>query len=1086
MKTKWMMIPVIALAWGCAREMDTKMSLIEGEFKLYASSVEQGTKTVLQPDGSIFWSPADCINVFYGDKSGKFTSTNDEAAESVEFIGSLGSFTMDGETEFVAVYPYSDATTFSGSSVTVTLPSEQTGVEGTFAEDLFLSVAKSTDVNLYFYNVCGGVKFSVARDDIKKVVFRGNGGESLAGTLEVGFDDKGLPVVADIADDDTAVTLFAPDGGTFVPGTYYYLVLIPQALTLGYTMDLYTDDLAETISSESSVTVRRATWGVLSDLGTASMAVPEAVDLGLSVKWASFNLGASKPEERGEFFAWGETEPKSVYSWETYKWCMGTEDSLTKYCWDSESGYNGFVDDKDELELCDDAAYVKSNGEFRTPSDEEFLELYIECDWTWVTDYNGTGTAGYVISGKKEGYESNSIFLPAAYTVGTGNYGSYMTTSGGPQVVAQGFFTLYFEPDGGPMINGIYNGIWAGRASTGSKEEGYPIRPVFGEHGILVEDVTLDKEAMELSVAESFCLSATVYPENAAIKSVYWHSSDASVASVSSSGVVTGVSAGSATITVTAADGKYRDYCFVTVKESSPSMAVPEAIDLGLPSGLKWASFNLGATAPEEDGDYFAWGETEPYYSSLDPLTWKEGKEAGYDWASYKWSMGSDNTLTKYCQNADYGYNGFTDNKTVLDSEDDAAHVNLGDDWRMPTYAEWTELIDNCTWEWTTQNDVDGLRVTGSNGNSIFLPLAGYVYHTHLYRTGTGACWSSSLYTNLLYRAHEVFFDFDSGYVGMEQDRRYYGRSVRPVYGESSIIPVERVTLDKSELELTAGESTVLNATVLPENATEKTVFWSSSDESVATVSSLGVVTGVASGSAIITATTVDGGKTATCDVTVTASYTVATPEAVDLGLPSGLKWASFNLGATVPEEYGDYFAWGETEPYYSSQDPLTWKEGKETGYDWASYKWCMGANDSMTKYCQYADWGYNGFTDEKTVLDPEDDAAHVSLGGNWRMPTEDEMMELWDLCTWEWTTQNGVNGSLVTGPNGNSVFFPAAGYRLYETDLDNVGSEVDIWSSSLFTDDQDHAFGIFFDADRMGGGGTLREFGYSVRPVTK
>lgn len=208
-------------------------------------------------------------------------------------------------------------------------------------------------------------------------------------------------------------------------------------------------------------------------------------------------------------------------------------------------------------------------------------------------------------------------------------------------------------------------------------------------------------------------------------------------------------------------------------------------------------------------------------------------------------------------------------------------------------------------------------------------------------------------------------------------------------------------------------------------------------------------------------------------------------PEAVDLGLPSEVKWASFNLGASKPEEYGDYYAWGETESYYSSLDPLTWKPGKERGYYWPSYKWCMGSNTTMTKYCTESKYGYNGFTDGKTVLDPEDDAAHVNLGGNWRMPTDAEWTELRDKCTWTWTTQNGVNGYLVTGPNGNSIFLPAAGLR-NNTHLDNAGSTGYFWSSSLNTDDPFTARDVKFHSGYVGGRSGYRDDGRSVRPVTE
>lgn len=214
----------------------------------------------------------------------------------------------------------------------------------------------------------------------------------------------------------------------------------------------------------------------------------------------------------------------------------------------------------------------------------------------------------------------------------------------------------------------------------------------------------------------------------------------------------------------------------------------------------------------------------------------------------------------------------------------------------------------------------------------------------------------------------------------------------------------------------------------------------------------------------------------------------VPIPEAIDLGLPSGIKWASFNLGASKPEEYGGYYAWGEVETYYSSLEPLMWKEGKEAGYDWPSYKWCNGEANKLTKYCpasMASYWDGAGIPDGKTVLDPEDDAAYVNLGGNWRMPTDDEWTELRENCTWSWTTQNGVDGYLVTGPNGNRIFFPAAGLRS-NTSLYYAGSDGDYWSSSLYTDSPHFARGVQFNSDNVGTIYSSRYYGHSVRPVTE
>ena len=140
--------------------------------------------------------------------------------------------------------------------------------------------------------------------------------------------------------------------------------------------------------------------------------VPEAVDLGLSVKWASFNLGASKPEDAGSYFAWGETEPKEVYNWLSYRLCEGSEKSFTKYVPMSKAyknGANGFYDDKSTLELCDDAAAVALHDKWRTPTLAEWQELYDECVWVWAP-LNGVN--GYKISNKSDA--TKWIFLPAA------------------------------------------------------------------------------------------------------------------------------------------------------------------------------------------------------------------------------------------------------------------------------------------------------------------------------------------------------------------------------------------------------------------------------------------------------------------------------------------------------------------------------------------------------------------------------------------------------------------------------------------------------------------------------------------------
>ena len=136
--------------------------------------------------------------------------------------------------------------------------------------------------------------------------------------------------------------------------------------------------------------------------------VHEYVDLGLSVKWATCNVGATKPEEYGDYFAWGEIAPKEEYSWSTYTYCNGSSSSLTKYNYNSSLG---FVDNKTQLELSDDAARANWGGKWRMPTDAELTELREQCTWTWTTQ---NGVYGYKVTSKKSGYTNNSIFLPAA------------------------------------------------------------------------------------------------------------------------------------------------------------------------------------------------------------------------------------------------------------------------------------------------------------------------------------------------------------------------------------------------------------------------------------------------------------------------------------------------------------------------------------------------------------------------------------------------------------------------------------------------------------------------------------------------
>lgn len=193
------------------------------------------------------------------------------------------------------------------------------------------------------------------------------------------------------------------------------------------------------------------------------------------------------------------------------------------------------------------------------------------------------------------------------------------------------------------------------------------------------------------------------------------------------------------------------------------------------------------------------------------------------------------------------------------------------------------------------------------------------------------------------------------------------------------------------------------------------------------------------------------------------------TAKVVDLGLPSGTLWADRNIGADTPEDYGDYFAWGETSP--------------KSVYNWSTYKYCEGSYDTLTKYCTHSS---KGTVDNKTVLEVADDAATANWGDSWRMPTHAEQEELNSKCTWTWTTSNGVNGYRVTGPNGNSIFLPAAGCRTGRN-FSSAGSIGYSWSASLYEGYPCNAWCMYFYSNNHYSSSNVdRCNGHSVRAVAR
>ena len=300
------------------------------------------------------------------------------------------------------------------------------------------------------------------------------------------------------------------------------------------------------------------------------------------------------------------------------------------------------------------------------------------------------------------------------------------------------------------------------------------------------------------------------------------------------------------------------------IEEEDPVQTGPQAVDLGIvlhrqdgtAYKILWADCNLGATAPEDGGDYYAWGETDYYYQdghrSDNPLQyyWKEGK-SGYNPASYKYSGSSDMTVGKYCrtdQQDRWGGTGSPDGKTVLEADDDAAQAVLGEGWRIPTAKEFEALAWWCNHEWTAQNGVYGIKVTSTvNGQSIFFPAAGYRSATSIWNTNEG-----------------------EGFKGF--------------YWTSSLNPKDALYGSIASINNDAQERTFLPPITSDFNRYER--YWGLSVRAVTT------------------------------EETQPVSSPHMGHEFVDMG--NGIKMATTNVGAEFPDHPGDYFAWGEVRPKQS------------------------------------------------------------------------------------------------------------------------------------------------------------------------
>ena len=1000
-------------------------------------------KAYVNENMKVLWDSDDRISLFNKltyNKEYRFTGDTGASSGTFEQASAEGPITGSVLPTVYAVYPHDAQTTVSPSGViSLTLPAEQTYRENSFGRGANTMVSATNDTDLIFRNLCGCLVLKLWGDGVtvSSISLEGNNNEILSGVADITAVVDGEPSLALRPTGSKRITLNCPDPVllSYNSGTpnVFWFVVPPTHFENGFSITV-TDNHGRLFHKSANIDCeiqRNAIFRMATLEVEKPEAQPDEIDLGLSVKWASFNLGATAPEENGDYYAWGELKRKGSfdkqYNWSSYKWYNEGIADITKYNTDQGSTY---FDNLVELEEDDDVAHVKLRGDWRMPTKDEYQELLDNCTSEWLRI---NGVYGRKYTSTKAGFTDKWIFLPAAghgflnSIINVGEEGFYSSSS---LDVDQSGWSWVLQFDN----NNAHTGIWGCDRYNGAS-----IRPV----STSVTSVTLNKASLTLVEGNMATLVATVEPQKSAIgKVVHWSSSDESVAIVDQNGNIRILQGGNATITAECG-GKSAE-CDITAY----SIQVPNVVDLGL--SVMWGSFNLGAYAQEGYGNYYAWGETE---------TKAEYTDNNYKWYSSGGNIYGGFSYTKYNSDA---YYGTVDNLVELESEDDAAYVKLTDglpktdDWRMPIADEFAELIDNCTVESTTINGIEGSKFTskiaGYTNKWIFFPYSGNM-RTSPSGNGVGFYWSSSGETDALYyyNAH-IFYVFPSNqYLALEIPRTY-GCTIRPVFGPRAIA-LSSVNLDKTELTIVRGGYKQLTATVLPNNATVNTVIWRSWNESVATVDQNGMVHAISPGRTRVEAK---------CGTKIEYCTVIVFPAPVDLGL--SVKWAAWNLGASSPEGYGNYYAWGETET--------------KSDYSVNTYQWYNNGNDhDILKYNTNNNYGA---VDNYVELRQADDVAYTILGTGWRMPTEAETIELFQNCTWTETTQNGVHGVEVRGNNGNSIFLPESGV-MNGVNLNSTGTFGLYWTSSLVQPNTGRSYQV---ASYSTMSSLNRHLGLTIRPV--
>ncbi len=839
-------IAVFALL-SCAREKVETPETIT--IRAYQEGATETRTTLIDGGTQVYWEPSDEIKVFFNGSGGRFVAQNTENVTVATFSGTIN--VVAGANEGTSsnymtwgVYPYRSDATSDGKSVTTTLPSEQTGRAGSFAKNTHITLAQSEGLNLAFYNVTGGIRFSLTQEGVKEVVFQGQNDEIIAGKVKIAFVN-GVPAVQEIIDGQKSITLTAPNGGTFETGKWYYLVALPGFLSNGFKMTFNTETQCATLMSSGSKTIKRGIFGSLDDAdeglvfkdredgdapnpddiiqfedqiakyacvekfdtnGDGEISYAEAAAVtsldGLFADWNTvtcfeeIRFFSSVTSTEGVFTGLTNlthiTVPENIITLGSFQNCTALEsvvlpsnlESLPTSCFKDCSSLVSVILPTGITSIPDEAfRYCSALVEIELPSTLVSIGYAAFSGCLALADIDfpyGLSTIDtYAFSNCRM---IASLDFPTSLTsIGSDAFSNCwsMTSLDIPSTLTSIGYCAFSNclslasvtlPDNMTSIpGGCFSGCsklatitWPKALDTIRSEAFYGCQFEDNDYTLQLPSSISTIERNAFGALHHLLLPSTSFISIA---------SDAFVADYTYLYVPSNM------VDLYKKRSNWSDYAErirslddYPVGDPIVGGIVGEAVDLGL--SVKWGSWNVGASSPEEYGAYFAWGETD--------VKWD------YNWNTYKWTYDNNAAVfTKYVK--DIGY-GTIDNLTVLDLEDDAARANWGASWRMPTQREMKELIDNCNSVLTTVNGVYGLlftsKIEGYSDRSVFFPSTGFrsdsVLDDSLDET---YYWTSTLCLHYSFSSQACYLRFTSGGPSVIEIgcSRYLGLPVRPV-----------------------------------------------------------------------------------------------------------------------------------------------------------------------------------------------------------------------------------------------------------------------------------------------------------------